>query len=68
VALVCMRRPRRRSREGLGAPFTSATGETTGYPDAPPVANSGAHPLAEPSPGGASPLVPATQIACGVAG
>lgn len=68
VASVCEHRPRRRSREGLRAPFTSATGGTTGYPGAPPVANLGAHPLAEPSPGGASPLVSAAQIVCGVAG
>lgn len=68
VSRVCVQRPQPRCRGGPGAPVTSATGETTSYPGAQPVANSRAHPMAKPSPGGASPLVPAEQMACGVAG
>jgi hypothetical protein len=48
--------------------LTGANEGATRHPGAPPVANSGAYALAEPSSGGASPLVLAAQMACGVAG
>jgi hypothetical protein len=50
------------------ARLTGANTGTTRHPGAPPVANSGAHPLAEPSSGRFSPLVLTAQIACEVAG
>jgi hypothetical protein len=53
--------------DGPKARLTGASTGTTRHPGAPPVASSGAHPLAEPSSGGASALVLAAQLACGVA-
>jgi hypothetical protein len=54
--------------DGPKARLTGANTGTTRHPGAPPVANSGAHPLAGSSSGGASPLVLTAQMASGVAG
>jgi hypothetical protein len=61
-------RARRPREDEPKARVTGANEGTTLHPGAPPVANSGAHPLAKPSSGGASPLVLAAQMAGGVAG
>ena len=54
--------------DGPKARLTGANTGTTRHPGAPPVANSGTHPLAEPSSGGASALVLTAQMVSGVAG
>jgi hypothetical protein len=62
------RRSRARVDRQPTAPLAGATGGATCHPGAQAVADSGAHPLARPSSGGASPLVLTAQMACEVAG
>jgi hypothetical protein len=61
-------RTRRSKERGPDERLTGATEGTTRHPDAQPVANSGAHPPADPSSGGASALVRAARPRYGVAG
>jgi hypothetical protein len=68
IAMVRGLRTRRSKERGPDERLTGATEGATRHPDAPPVANSGAHPLAHPSSGGASALVRAAQPRYGVAG
>jgi hypothetical protein len=68
VALVRVHRARRRREEGPELPLTSATGETSGYPGARPVASSGAQSPAGSTSGWASTLVWAAKGPYGVAG
>jgi hypothetical protein len=68
IAMDHGHRTRRSKERGPDESLTGATEGTTRHPDAPPVANSGAHPLADPSSGGASALVRAARPRYGVAG
>jgi len=68
IAMVHGHRTRRSKERGPDERLTGANEATTRRPGAPPVANSGAHPLADPSSGGASALVRAAQPRYGVAG
>ena len=68
IAMVHGHRTRRSKERGPDGRLTGATEGTTRHPDAPPVANSGAHPLADPSSGGASAFVRAARPRYGVAG
>jgi hypothetical protein len=68
IAMVHGHRPRRSKERGPDERLTGANEGTTRHPDAPPVANSGAHPLADPSSSGASALVRAARPRYGVAG
>jgi hypothetical protein len=68
IAIVHGHRTRRSKERGPDERLTGATEGTTRHPDAPPVANSGAHALADPSSGGASALVRAARPRYGVAG
>jgi len=51
-----------------GTPPAPAIRRQIGYPDAQPIAGSGAHPLADSSSGEASALVRTAQVVWGVAG
>ena len=68
MAMVHDHRTRRSKERGPDERLTGANEGTTRHPDAQPVANSGAHPLADPSSGGSSPLVLAARVAWRVAG
>ena len=68
IAMVHGHRTRRSKERGPDERLTGANEGTTRHPGAPPVANSGAHPLADPSSGGASTIVWAAQPRYGVAG
>ncbi len=68
ITMVHGHRTRRSRERGPDERLTGANEGTTRHPGAPPVANSGTHPLADPSSGGASALVRAAQPRYGVAG